>query len=78
MMIDVYFDLGIISGEQKRLLESFIGSKYFEQRKNYDEYYFSANMIAVEEDIGVHDLMVIADLFHVEVFPNSLHISDAR
>jgi len=58
-------ELGLIDGDQKRVLECYIDSRLFRQRKNYDEYYVDSN---VEEfKGGLDDLGILAEVFGVRV-----------
>lgn len=66
--------LGIISGDQKVVLEKFIGSENFTQRKNYDEYYCFAQEL--EANISLSELMKLSERFKVEVLFDSVSLTE--
>ena len=66
--------LGIITGEEKRLLERYVDMRLFRQRKNFDEYYIDATNYEI--DIDLVGLMVLAEKFRVIVLNNSIIITD--
>jgi hypothetical protein len=69
-MMNIDLDLGIITGEQKLVLERYIDSRLFRQRKNYDEYYVDSR---VEEFKGnINDLCILAGEFDVCVYAGGL------
>ena len=67
--------LGIIGGEEKRSLECYFDSRYFNQRKSYDEYYVDAPQ-EIEIALAMNDLMIISEAFKVRVLPDGIVISD--
>lgn len=73
-MITVKLNLGIICGENKRILEEYAGSEIFRQRKNYDEYYIDAQDI--ELDLDLHKLMVLSESFRVQIYPDYIEFSE--
>jgi hypothetical protein len=66
--------LGIIEGDDKRFLESYVDSRVFRQRKSYDEYYVDVPYIEMDVDLGL--LMLISEKFKVQVFPDCVTISE--
>ena len=66
--------IGIIEGESKRVLECYVDSRLFEQRKSYDEYF--VNVSNVEVDLGVKDLMLLAEVLTVKVLSDCVSISN--
>ena len=72
-MLSVNLDLGIISGEKKRALECYVDSRYFTQRKSYDEYYVVADNVSA--DLGINDLMILAENFTVTITVDSVDIA---
>lgn len=66
--------LGIISGEEKRVLECYIDPRDFKQRKTYDEYTItSTNCIA---PLHIADLMILGEHFRILVIKDCVIISD--
>ena len=65
--------IGIIEGQHKRSLECYIDERLFTQRKTYDEYYLSSKSETVE--LGLQDLMILAESFKVKVFDHFVSIS---
>jgi len=61
----ISINLGIITGEQKRALEQYIDSRFFSQRKSYDEYYVDIDVVQIE--ITVNDLLILAENFKITV-----------
>ena len=66
--------LGIISGEQKRIIEPYLDARLFRQRKTYDEYYVDIDVI--EGNFSIRDLMILAEGFDIEVKSNRIVISE--
>jgi|TARA_R110000850_G_scaffold203712_1_gene330037 hypothetical protein len=66
--------LGIIEGDKKRFLESYIDSRLFRQRKTYDEYYIDVTAVEVNMDLGL--LMILAEQFKVLVLDDCVILSD--
>jgi len=71
--IKIEFSLSIITGDEKRLLEDYVDSRYFVQRKSYDEYYVKCQIDSLNVDLT--DLMILAKQFRVEVLPMSVVIT---
>lgn len=65
--------VGIITGDQKRVLECYIDARFFRQRKSFDEYYVDVDI--VEFDHGINDLMILASEFSVSVTSNSISLT---
>ena len=74
MMATMMLNLGIITGEQKRSIERYVDSRFFEQRKTYDEFYVRTP--TAEFNLHLNDLMILAEDFQVSVLSNSIQISD--
>ena len=66
--------LGIIEGDKKRFLESYIDSRLFRQRKTYDEYCIDVTAVEVNMDLGL--LMILAEQFKVLVLDDCVILSD--
>jgi hypothetical protein len=66
-------ELGIIDGDQKRRLECYVDSRFFRQRKSYDEYYVDVDYVSFE--LSIDDLMILAEQFTVTVTANSVALS---
>jgi hypothetical protein len=66
--------LGIIEGDKKRFLETYIDSRLFRQRKTYDEYYIDVTAVEVIMDLGL--LMILAEQFKVMVLEDCVILSD--
>ena len=66
--------LGIIEGDKKRFLETYIDSRLFRQRKTYDEYYIDVSSVEVIMDLGL--LMILAEQFKVMVLEDCVILSD--
>lgn len=60
-------NLGIIEGDAKGILEYYIGTEPFIQRKSYDEYYVRPDGILMI-DLDISDLMILAEAFIVRVY----------
>lgn len=71
-MANINLGSGIISGEAKRNLECYIDSRFFRQRKSYDEYYVDTD--SVELSLGINDLMILAEDFDVRVMTDSIYL----
>ena len=61
--MDLKLELGIVTGEQKRVLEQYIDPGLFRQRKSYDEYYLYSSLEVFSG--GLDDLCVLASEFDV-------------
>ena len=73
MKVKINLDgLGIIEGDQKRLLESYVDERLLTQRKQYDEYY--VNIAVLEIEIDIRGLMILAEKFKVTVLESSVTI----
>jgi hypothetical protein len=68
--------LGIIEGDQKRLLEEYVDERCFKQRKSYDEYYVTTTNIEANLDLGL--LMIIAEKFRVVVCEDAVIIGQYK
>jgi len=66
--------IGLISGEQKRIIEPYLDARFFRQRKTYDEYYVDIDVI--EGNFSIRDLMILAEGFDIEVKSNRIIISE--
>ena len=73
-MIDVHLKFGIIDGESKRVLEEYVDSSNFKQRKSYDEYYIVNHEAKLNLDLG--RLMNLAETFKVTVYGDEVCIED--
>jgi len=67
-------ELGIISGDQKRALECYVDSRFFKQRKSYDEYYVEIDTVVFNH--GINDLMILAEEFSVVITSNFIYLKD--
>ena len=65
--------LGIVSGEQKRALQGFVGAGCFSQRKSFDEFFIESDLTA---DLGLADLMKLAEHFKVSVLESRVELKD--
>jgi len=72
MNIVMNIETGIISGEQKRVLECYVDSRHFRQRKSFDEYYVDIDIVEFKH--GINDLMILAEEFSIQITSNSLVI----
>ncbi len=64
MLVKVNIDgLGIITGEQKSLLEAFVKNLLFKQRKQYDEYYLKSGQGPAT--MSIEDVLKLAQEFTV-------------
>jgi hypothetical protein len=68
--MDMDLDVGIITGEQKRVLECYIDSRLFRQRKSYDEYYVDSLLEKFKGNIN--DLCILAEEFDVRVHADGI------
>ena len=66
--------LGIISGKQRRSLECYVDARAFRQRKTFDEYY--VDLSNFERELGLGDLMILAEHFKIIVLEDSVIVSD--
>ena len=66
--------LGIITGKERRVLECYVDSRLFRQRKTFDEYYVDATNFEV--DVDLQDLMILADNFKIIVLGDSVLIAE--
>jgi hypothetical protein len=73
-MIEVDLNIGIICGDDKRILEEYVDSSNFKQRENYDEYYIVNKNVKLNLDLGW--LMILAETFKVTVYADSVCIED--
>jgi len=73
MKTSLVLNIGIIEGDDKRVLENYIDSRVFRQRKSYDEYYIDIN--GTELDLDIRDLMILAENFLVDVFSDYVELS---
>jgi lipopolysaccharide/colanic/teichoic acid biosynthesis glycosyltransferase len=64
--------LGIINGDEKRLLEDVVPGCEFAQRKSYDEYYVKSRSLTL--DVSLPMLMRLAGAFRVIVCTASVAI----
>ena len=69
---DMALGLGIISGDQKRSLECYVDSRFFRQRKSYDEYYVDVGEVKFSG--GINDLMILAEEFIINITPSSIYV----
>lgn len=69
----LFVNVGIITGDQKKVLECYIDSRYFRQRKSFDEYYVDADRDNFKP--GINDLQILAEQFVVEVTTDAVLIS---
>lgn len=68
MKTKVHFErLGIISGESKRLLEDYVDTRLFSQRKSYDEWYIEDYTKPLELDLDLRDLFILSGRFEIRV-----------
>jgi len=68
MKTEIHFErLGIISGESKRLLEDYVDTRLFSQRKSYDEWYVEQYTIPWEADLDLKDLFILSEKFDIRV-----------
>ena len=65
--------LGLITGEEKRVLECYIDPRFFRQRKQFDEYYVDTTNLNTKLDLK--DLMILAESFKVRVLDDCVMIS---
>ncbi len=66
VIVDIHLGrLGIISGDSKRLLEPYVDSRLFSQRKFYDEYTLDTDSVKIRMDIK--DLFILSEKFIVTV-----------
>ena len=66
MKTKVHFErLGVISGESKRLLENYIDTRLFSQRKSYDEWIVDYDEIKL--DLDLKDLFILSERFEIRV-----------
>ena len=63
--------LSLISGDEKRFLETYLNPVLFRQRKSYDEYYVDVS--EVEVNLSLAELMKLSEWFDVTV--HSDHVS---
>lgn len=71
VMLDMS-ELGLISGDEKRVLERYVDSSFFKQRKSYDEYYPEHRPVRMAADLRV--LMILAEIFTVEIQSDSVRL----
>tara|TARA_R100000541_G_C1897352_1_gene83927 strand:- start:2980 stop:3213 length:234 start_codon:yes stop_codon:yes gene_type:complete len=57
--------LGIISGDSKRLLEDYVYTGAFSQRKSYDEWV--VDWSDIELDLDMRDLFILSHKFEIRV-----------
>ncbi len=57
--------LGIISGDSKRLLEAYVDTRAFSQRKCYDEWV--VDWCAIDLDLDLRDLFILSERFDIRV-----------
>ncbi len=66
VIVDIHLGrLDLISGESKRLLEPYVDSRLFSQRKTYDEYTIDTDSVKIRMDIK--DLFILSEKFIVTV-----------
>lgn len=63
--------LSVVSGNEKRFLETYLNPALFRQRKSYDEYYIDVS--EVEVNLSLSELMKLSEWFDVTV--HSDHVS---
>jgi hypothetical protein len=68
--------MGIVTGDEMRLLESIVPGCDFKQRKSYDEYYVISDTITL--DLELWQLMVLGELFTVTVHADSIEIDRSK
>ena len=73
MRTNLVLKIGIIEGDDKRALENYVDSRFFRQRKQYDEYYIDVDDVDLKLD--VNDLRILADNFKVQVFSDYVELS---
>ena len=73
-MTKVYLKFSIICGDDKRVLEEYVDSRNFTQRKSYDEYYIVNNNVEINLDLGL--LMILAEHFKVTVLADEVEIAE--
>ena len=59
--------LGVISGESKRLLEDYVDTRYFSQRKSYDEWWIADYTTLLELELELSDLFILSEKFEIRV-----------
>ena len=69
----IKLELGIITGDDKRLLERLIGKEAFKQRKSYDEYY--CELESIHLDITLGDLIFLANNFGIVINEEGVRIT---
>ena len=74
-MTKVYLKFGIICGDDKRVLEEYVDSRNFTQRKAYDEYYIVNNNVEINLDLGL--LMILAEQFKIIVGADEVEIAES-
>ena len=67
-LVDLEFS--IIDGDTMRLLENYLDTRIFEQRKSFDEYYVMTSQVEMEVNLGI--LMILSEGVHVEVYKDSV------
>jgi hypothetical protein len=72
-MIKVDLELGIITQEEKEILECYVDSRLIVQRKSYPEYYVQVDKIGY--DVDLNDLQILSQVFTVTVHYDSITIS---
>ena len=74
-MTKVHLKFGIICGDDKRVLEEYVDSRNFTQRKAYDEYYIVNNNVEINLDLGL--LMILAEQFKIIVGADEVEIAES-
>ena len=71
----IHFEkLGIISGNSKRFLESYVDMRLFSQRKSYDEWVVDYDEI--ELDLDLKDLFILSDRFEIRIVRDGIEIEE--
>ena len=68
-------DIGIIQGDEKRHLEDYLDAIFFDQRKDYDEYYINVKEVEFV-DVTLQDLMYLSERFKVVILNDVIHLQE--
>ena len=67
-------DFDIVDGDTVRSISDYIDTRFFTQRKSFDEYYCDLKYINVNIDLG--DLLILSESVKVTIENGEVYITD--
>lgn len=67
-------DFSIVTGDTVRAIADYIDTRYFTQRKSFDEYYCDVKVLDVDMELA--DLLILSESVNVLIEDGNIHITD--